>query len=73
MDLARAVTPLDDASSEARDRLLAWDNTMTPDSAAAAIYAVWRESKTNSIYVASSKSGEEFGHGQFVAASVVPK
>jgi hypothetical protein len=38
-----------------------------------AIYAVWRESKTNSIYVSSSKGGDVFSSGQFVAAAVVTK
>jgi len=46
VDLARAISPLDAASGEARDRLLAWDGTMAPDSADAAVYAVWREEIT---------------------------
>ena len=51
VELARALTPLDAASAEARDRLLAWDNTMAPDSVAAAIYAVMRE-QVSSIVLA---------------------
>lgn len=43
VNLARALKPLDDASTEARERLLAWDGEMGPDSVPATIYAVWRE------------------------------
>jgi hypothetical protein len=38
-----------------------------------AIYAVWRESKTNSIYISRSGDGSAFSAGKFVAASVVPR
>jgi hypothetical protein len=36
-----------------------------------AVYATWRESKTNGIYVAKSADGSAFGAGRLVAASVV--
>jgi penicillin amidase len=47
--LARALEPLDAASREARDRLLAWDGTMGPADVPPTIYAVWREEITAAI------------------------
>jgi penicillin amidase len=49
VNLARGLAPVDDASKEARDRLLAWDGTMGPESVAATIYAVWREEISQAI------------------------
>jgi penicillin amidase len=43
VELARALTPHDAASAEARDRLLAWDRVMGPSDVPPTIYAVWRE------------------------------
>ena len=36
------------------------------------VYATWRASKTNSIFIARSRDGRHFGSAQLVAASVVP-
>jgi penicillin amidase len=41
--LLKRLEPPDSASASAKERLLAWDGTMAPDSVAATIYAVWRE------------------------------
>jgi penicillin amidase len=41
--LLKRLEPLDQPSTAAKERLLAWDGTMAPDSVAATIYAVWRE------------------------------
>ncbi len=49
VNLARALKPLDPASREARDRLLAWDGEMGPASIPATVYAVWREELTAAI------------------------
>ena len=49
VNLARALKPLDAASTEARDRLLAWDGTMGPADVPPTIYAVWREELTAAI------------------------
>lgn len=38
-----AIEPLDARSAAAKERLLAWDGVMAPDSVAATLYAVWRE------------------------------
>jgi hypothetical protein len=35
------------------------------------VYAVWRDSKTNGIYISRSADGSSFGAGRLVAASVV--
>jgi penicillin amidase len=43
------VMPLDSWSAKAKALLQAWDGTMTPDSVAATIYAVWREHLMQSL------------------------
>jgi penicillin amidase len=43
VDLAREITPGDDAIASARQILLDWDGRMEAGSRGAAIYAVWRE------------------------------
>jgi len=49
INLARAIKPQNAASSEARDRVLAWDGTMRPTDVGATLYAVWREEITAAI------------------------
>jgi hypothetical protein len=41
-------------------------------SSSGAVYVVWRDSKTDSIYVSRSAAGSAFAGGQLVAAAVVP-
>jgi hypothetical protein len=41
-------------------------------STSGAVYAVWRDSKTDSIYISRSATGSAFAPGSLVAAAVVP-